>query len=201
MIKQSVKVGVYGWSGFASGHSFYPEDMPPEWRLSFYANEFESACIDLAEPGLDSETLAESVEDLPAEFELALSVSAITQIESTLGLIEQRMLHAHWLIIDDRADEASADEILQHIENHIAASGPVGLLRYSRIWRPDNPVGSSAIALLPAAATNAEYRAWIEQWLPTTAADRTQALTLWCDAEIGYARLAELRTLVELMGL
>ena len=199
MIKPSVKVGVYGWSGFAPGHSFYPEDMPSEWRLSYYANEFQSACIGLAETGPDSDSLAEWVEDLPADFELSLLVAASAELESIPALIEQRALQPRWLIVDDRAGELSADQILQYLENHIDTAATVRLLRRSRIWRPDHPVESSAIALLPAAATNAEYRAWIEQWLPTTAAD--QALTLWCPADIGYARLAELRTLVELMGL
>nr|MDJ0832926.1 hypothetical protein [Gammaproteobacteria bacterium] len=118
-----------------------------------------------------------------------------------MGLIEQQALHPRWLIVDDLADEQSADEVLQHLENHIAATTPLGLLRRSRIWRPDHPVGAAAIALLPAQASNAEYRAWIEQWLPTTSADDAEQLTLWCEADIGYARLAELRTLVELMGL
>ena len=201
MIKHSVKVGVYGWSGFAPGHSFYPEDMPDEWRLAFYANEFESACVDLTRGGPDSDTLAEWVEDLPGDFELSFVVSASAQVDAILELIEQQLLQPRWLVVDDRAGELNADEVLQHIENHVASSAPPRLLRRSRIWRPDHPVDSSVIALLPAAATNAEYRAWIEQWLPTTDADQAQALTLWCDADTGYARLAELRTLVELMGL
>ena len=206
MNKPSVRVGVYNWAEFARDDSFYPEDMPAEWRLSYFANEFESACLDLSASGLSAALLGESLEDLAENFELSLAVSEISHIATILELIQQHELRAQWLIFDDHSGKHTAGDLQRQLEQHVgelAASGlgPVTWRRRSQIWTPAHAHISSELAILPAAESLAGSRGWIEQWLENAPADEATPLTLWCEADIEYSRLAELRTLVELMGL
>ncbi len=39
-----IELAAYGWEGTAWS-SFYPEQMPPEWRLDYYGNEFTSIVV------------------------------------------------------------------------------------------------------------------------------------------------------------
>ncbi len=38
-------VGAYGWQQAAMIEQYYPVDLPEEWRLSFYANEFSAVLV------------------------------------------------------------------------------------------------------------------------------------------------------------
>lgn len=38
-------VGAYGWDYDAWSGDFYPDDLPVEWRLSYYANEFNGVLV------------------------------------------------------------------------------------------------------------------------------------------------------------
>ncbi len=40
----SIAVAAYGWQG-AAWDGFYPEDIPAEWRLDYYANEFFAVVV------------------------------------------------------------------------------------------------------------------------------------------------------------
>lgn len=39
------RLGAIGWEHEAWAGRFYPEDMPPEWRLSFYNTQFECVLL------------------------------------------------------------------------------------------------------------------------------------------------------------
>ncbi len=40
-------VGSVGWDHPGWSEQFYPDDLPPEWRLSYYANEFQMVLLPL----------------------------------------------------------------------------------------------------------------------------------------------------------
>lgn len=53
----AISVAALGWLG-SEWDSFYPEDLPPEWRLDYYANEFFAVVVPHAEWSvLSDETL------------------------------------------------------------------------------------------------------------------------------------------------
>jgi hypothetical protein len=54
-----VLVGSIGWQHLEWQDSFYPEDLPPDWRLGFYANEFALAVITDLEQELSDDLFAE----------------------------------------------------------------------------------------------------------------------------------------------
>jgi hypothetical protein len=45
----SLLIGACGWSHAAWSGSYYPDDIPPDWRLGYYANEFPVVLVTRAE--------------------------------------------------------------------------------------------------------------------------------------------------------
>jgi len=185
----SIKVGVFDWQGFACDGGFYPEDLPQEWRLQFYSNEFATACIDL-NAWMSGEHDCETFEDLRDSFELSLAVRDESALRHAETLSSQCQLRLHALINDDA-------------ESCPLAASPLAGSSWqcrSTLWTPASTLArSSSIALLPGAQGLRQYRGWIEQWLAT--APPGDRLSLWLDgANTDYKTLADCRQLVELMG-
>ena len=44
-MKQTINVGAYGWLHPRWVGSFYPEDLPADWRLGYYSNEFNTVLV------------------------------------------------------------------------------------------------------------------------------------------------------------
>jgi len=68
-------VGSAGWDHVAWAGSFYPDDLPPEWRLSYYNNFFTCTYLSYAEwSQQDPATLAQWVEDTLERFRFVLQL-------------------------------------------------------------------------------------------------------------------------------
>jgi len=62
-------VGSAGWDHAAWAGSFYPDDLPPEWRLSYYNNYFTCSYLSYEEWSQQNPaTLAQWVEDTLERF-------------------------------------------------------------------------------------------------------------------------------------
>jgi Protein of unknown function DUF72 len=44
-LKQTINVGAYGWLHPHWENNFYPEDLPADWRLGYYSNEFNTVLV------------------------------------------------------------------------------------------------------------------------------------------------------------
>ena len=70
-----------GWEG-----SFYPEDMPEDWRLAYFANSFPAVLIpgdELAK--LDKNTVEEWLEELDDDFVFYLEKNAASDVIKAFG--------------------------------------------------------------------------------------------------------------------
>lgn len=70
-------VGLRGWAHPALIDAYYPEDLPEEWRLGYYANEFLATLVPWAgwrelTPGL----LTQAVDDTPERFRFYCEIPA-----------------------------------------------------------------------------------------------------------------------------
>ena len=75
-------VGSLGWDHADWSGAFYPDDLPPEWRLTYYNNFFN--CVYLryeAWSGETIRTLSQWLEDTLPSFRFLLEVSAANPIE------------------------------------------------------------------------------------------------------------------------
>jgi len=70
-----VLMGACGWNHEAWLDNFYSEDLPEDWRLGFYSNEFPVVYV-AAEQWLGSENLSEWSEDVAESFRFILEISA-----------------------------------------------------------------------------------------------------------------------------
>lgn len=198
-MNKSIKVGVYDWVKFPIKNNYYPDDLPEEWKLSYFSNDFETACINLSSLSLDLDLLTEWVEDLPDGFKLSFVLTQLSQLGFVTELVSQVALKIDYLIVDSQ----ERDILLQNNSNKTVLLAPEiaaleQIISASSIWTPENNVESSGIALLPQIDNMRQYRRWIEIWLLE---NDQQDLTLWLDgATAQYSTISELRTLVELMG-
>ena len=182
-MNQSIKLGVYHWQLFAGTDSFYPDDLPEDWRLSYFSNEFESACIDAGWILENPVLWGDMIEDLDDRFTLAIGLESAHQ----------------WNRLHDVTElPAQVDMLLLEKDEKGLGSG-FELFHQGNCWSPEHPV-ISRLALLPSDASLKQYRLWIEQWIESNH-DSEQALLLWLDgAKTPYRQLGELRSLIELMG-
>lgn len=72
--------------------SFYPEDIPEEWLLGFYANEFNTLLVPWSQWGESVEGLKEGLDDTQDDFHLYLELPANPQaLPVHLSEIEQNV--------------------------------------------------------------------------------------------------------------
>jgi len=71
-------IGACGWSHPSWVADFYPEDLPMDWRLSYYANEFPVALVTADEWCLPEADATHWCEESEAFFRFILEISADT---------------------------------------------------------------------------------------------------------------------------
>lgn len=197
----SISVGVFDWGHFPANDDFYPQDLPAEWRLSFYANEFDGACISPGTLIKKSDDLGEWLEDLDQNFKLSFYLQSKSQLQLVTDAVVASSINVSNLIYDTGKSELTT--YLNSNRQVLCSAGvkvAPRIIGFTGLWRPNTETTDpSAIALFPGDASLRQYRQWIEQWLQDV--DDKNELTLWLEGETtGYQTLVECRSLVELMG-
>jgi hypothetical protein len=82
-------VSARGWMQPSWNGTFYPDDLPEDWRLSYYSNEFSAVVVPASEwVGLDTVEIERWVEDVPEEFLFYLEIEdPLTDWEQTAEVI------------------------------------------------------------------------------------------------------------------
>lgn len=94
----SIEVAAYGWQG-AAWDGFYPDDMPADWRLDYYANEFFAVVVPLCEWSLaDDETVLAWLEQVSADFRFYWEVNGGDEAAAARlqALLQDEAFAAHW---------------------------------------------------------------------------------------------------------
>lgn len=87
---QSIRVGAFGWQHDRLVEGFYPADLPEDWRISFYANEFSAVLVPTRQ-WLDEELDLQEWLDVPENFRYYLQATAepcdsrLVQLKLALG--------------------------------------------------------------------------------------------------------------------
>lgn len=199
-MQRAIRVGIFDWCEFAKTSGFYPEDLPDEWRLDFYSNEFHSACLALKCIAEQPQRLRDWSEDLDPGFELSIAVQTSLELQVLLELCAEDWLQLHFLILDGYPrDQLLHDERALLLLERTGMNTTERIIELSTAWMPGcSGQVHAPLALMPGGATIRQYRAWVEQWLQSSS---QEYLTLWFRGDSAdYGTLADSRTLVELMG-
>lgn len=133
----ALRVFARGWDFDAWQQDFYPQDLPEDWRLGFYANEFRGVLVpDAVWRQAGAAELADWFGDLAAPFAVYLEINAAVPAErvATLqaalpaGLLQGLVLVAAGFEAPDWGVPVYRDA---------DAAGPAG----PRCWRPGREQG------------------------------------------------------------
>jgi len=67
-IEKEIRVGACGWDHEQWLGAFYPDDLPEDWRLSYYANEFSTVLVEEEKWRSNLADLAEWVDEVSEDF-------------------------------------------------------------------------------------------------------------------------------------
>lgn len=85
--EESIRVGACDWDMAHWPGVFYPQDLPEDWRLSYYANEFSVVLV--AESKWSSADFEQWADEVPENFRFYLQCEKnpenIQQLKQTLG--------------------------------------------------------------------------------------------------------------------
>jgi hypothetical protein len=215
-----MELGSWGWEHEEWVGPFYPEDLPVDWRLDYYANEFPIVVI----PGtsvtaLEVSTLRFWDEELPAAFGFLVEASvgpeegrsavSLGSLVEALAVIRKRLRGFLWPAGGSRPEQlaafrsAGAPELAPvHLMGEPHGPGWEAVaLGLGQAWTPgaswardiDGP------AVLDAGLPLAALRAAVEDYLDRSRADVPRLILTGQPPD--PIRLRETRSMLELMGL
>ncbi len=99
MAKENVEIGALGWTHPGWDSSYYPEDLPEDWRLDYYSHHFQFVLMQANEWLHCSEDEIEQwLEDVKDSFDFFLALGAddigapaIRQVVRIKGILAERL--------------------------------------------------------------------------------------------------------------
>jgi hypothetical protein len=181
--KRRIRWGCHGWEHERWIGAYYPDDLPPDWRLAYYANE--ATCVLLPHARVRGATRAE-VESWCREV-----------AESFLFFLEGG---------DQPLPPFLTAGLSERLGGVLDGMPQPGLPRLSRVAAPEGEAWATAdrtVAVLALVDSGSNLRQWrarlaaLDAWFR----DYVELALLVEGAEVDPRRLAELRLLTELMGI
>ena len=131
-----ILIGSYGWQHEGWQDSYYPDDLPPEWRLGYYSNEFPLAVVTGREQAQAAE-LPDEMADCREDLWVLISVPNDAGLESAVDLLQQLPRQGGLLLQVDptahRDPHAWLTQIAPRLNGHPLCVDPVRLL--NEAWR------------------------------------------------------------------
>ena len=192
-MQHEINIGVFDWGQFAVGGGYYPDDLPAEWQLAYFANDFGCACLRLSDYNQSPDLLMELCEDLPATFYLALLIDA-QPTAAVWDMLAELSVHA--LVIDDDIYPKLAEQLATP---DVLLADTV-TLKASAVLAPGDATRAQRCVILTDIENLRATRQWIDSWAKHWR-DSDGALNLWLDAaQTTPQQLFDLRAMLELMG-
>ncbi len=192
-----IKTGFYNWHEFGKKDTFYPDDLPYEWRLNFYANEFECVHIALSDFSQDDD-FEEIFEDLPESFDMLVYCDDPEQWPLLQALLAIERVALKVVV----CDEVSYPVFLEHLQPISIACLCVADKKILNV--PNTPEmmqlmhQTMHIIYVDSAMDLKQWRIFIDEWVAQQADD---VYYLLLDSTKFNAKAAtELRILVDMMG-
>ena len=118
-------IGACGWSHSGWATDFYPQDLPSDWRLSYYANEFPVVLLTEEEWRLPEADATQWCEESEASFRFVLEITANTTEEVRSQLRRATALSDRCFGSLLRTNVSSDVEILNSLLDCVVEFSPV----------------------------------------------------------------------------
>lgn len=124
------EIGAWGWGHSKWQDNFYPDDLPADWQLTYYSNEFPLVLVPAADwVHVSASRMAEWAEDVNDEFQFILELPASDESMNQPGSLEEcasafsdALLAG---VIDLSSGQLPAEGVLQEICRRCASILPV----------------------------------------------------------------------------
>jgi len=204
-------VGTRGWDHASWQGGFYPQELPPDWRLGFYATQMRCVLVpaDLCARASRSQG-ARWMQDTGEPFRFLLEVDLADWRDPAAFLAATEALAGRTAAVLVRTPPPGADPspwvaaLAARAPVCLDAPLPGGASGASRCWRPardpaPDPAGSFLLAIAPPADLRTA-RGWLERMGEWCGRDRGAALIV-DDGPDAPVFAHQLRLAAELMGL
>ncbi len=204
-----MRIGAYSWEHDLWQGRFYPDDLPREWRLGYYASQFSAVVVPFAEwGGLTGETAEEWRGDTSEAFRFYLELPAEgpestepDRLTATAALLGDRLGG----FVADHGHEALSDALPDPV---LSALAPVCLIaaEVQPEWADICPAdgkgcrGPGRLAVRRCAEHPLEP-AVIREMLERLAATGAEETLLWCGSgPDALQTMHQTRIIAELLG-
>jgi len=146
--QSSIQVGAFDWQRLHWSGDFYPDDLPEDWRLSYYANEFSAVLVPAQiwqSQGADIEHWCDEVHE-GFRFYLHREAGAVADIEKKSAEVRQR-LGAQFAGFVDLSSGFSGDIQIHKTPAVAVINVQSKNLRAWSGWLQDNASGLRAVFL------------------------------------------------------
>lgn len=142
-----IMIGTRGWSDVVPGDDFYPEDLPAEWRFSFYSNNLRSVLVpqelwptishaEISEWLNDSDPAFRFVLELPAALSGPLSqTQSLKVLDSFLELSEPIAARVAGYLLRVAPDAQAEPDWLETFVNRLVDIAPLCVDLPQGPWR------------------------------------------------------------------
>ena len=209
----TVRVAAWGWQHNAWQDTYYPGDLPEDWRLGYYANEYPAVVVPAqywGQLGFDVETWRDDVHE-QFRFYIDWPLAALHTDDEWQLCVKQCQILGDTLagILIDSADWRALDKATQQIFIDRAPDVPSRCYgdvaedcRYPYVWQDGhrNETIQSPVALFHSrqAEPLRDFRQRLQQYIEQQ--QNTIDVVILADEQPDIQRLAELKTLLVLLG-
>jgi hypothetical protein len=123
-----IYVGARGWQFDDWDNGFYPDDLPTDWRFSFYSNEFQAVLVPYSYMGRYSpEEWGEWAEDTSNDFAFYVEVAqdaSWERVQPYLSILGEQ-LRGVVVVIERQPDLDTLASLIQHLKS----VAPISIMR------------------------------------------------------------------------
>ncbi len=183
-----LQLGTKGWRHAHWQNTFYPDDLPPDWQLAYYANEFSTVLVPVEEWSQQAD-VAQWLDDVPEGFRFYIDAPR----QSELLPLFTRSCE----MLQDKLAGVVASEIIQ-----LPITVPVYVAQETNTQNIllREQTNGSMLALLEEDYANLKV---LRKWLQQTMAENENKLRgiFLSNKSVSVQQLRDVKTLVELLGI
>jgi len=188
----NLKLGCYGWNHAHWAGRYYPDDLPEDWRLSYYANDY--SCVLVPANYCLQDDIEDWLDEVHETFKFFMEWPQAIALQQQVILAGKKLQSQLGGIVIQQAPIEMATQV-----RHVAQFFMQHTDTTKKIWQPEVSY-SSGVGLLDSInnINLRQQRVWLEAF---DAASAHQAQNLFIkDTHCDHRQLDDMAKLIELLG-